>query len=104
SISERDLAIARSVAEVGQEFGVSSSRVALAWTMAQYPRIHPIIGARHLDQLNDNLGAIDVTLDDEALCKLCEASSIDLGFPYDFIHETESFVYGEAGRLVDHRA
>jgi aryl-alcohol dehydrogenase-like predicted oxidoreductase len=104
SISERDLSIARSVAEVADDLGVSSSWVAIAWTMARHPRIHPIIGARHLDQLKDNLGALNVTLDEDILRKLDKVSAIDLGFPYDFIHETEPFVYGEVGPLVEHRA
>jgi aryl-alcohol dehydrogenase-like predicted oxidoreductase len=103
SISERELVIASSVAEVAFDLGVSSSRVALAWTRAHYPNVHPIIGARRLDQLEDNLGALDVSLDDGALRELDRASAIDLGFPYDFIEETASFVCGEVGQLVDNR-
>ena len=47
----------------------------------------PIVGARRLDQLVDNLGAVDCHLDPESLRRLDDASAISLGFPHDFIHD-----------------
>ena len=99
-ISERDLGIARVVDAVADELGVSSSRVALAWTRARRPFVHPIIGARKLDQLTDNLAAVDLVLPDEAVARLDEASAVELGFPHDFITGTREFVYGPAGLRV----
>jgi aryl-alcohol dehydrogenase-like predicted oxidoreductase len=43
----------------------------------------PIIGARKLTQLQDNLASIDLSLSDDQLKALDEASRIDLGFPYN---------------------
>lgn len=100
-ISERDLAIARVVRDVADEIGASPSQVAIAWTASRHPGVHPIVGARRLDQLADNLGAVTVTLDAEARDRLDKASTITLGFPYDFIRETAGFVYGAAGERVD---
>jgi len=100
-ISERDLGIAREVDAVADELGVSSSQVALAWTRARRPSVHPIIGARKLDQLMDNLAAVDLALPDRALERLDEASAIELGFPHDFIAGTREFVYGPVGLKVD---
>ena len=100
SISERDLAIARTVQDVADELGVTSSQVAIAWTTARSPAVHPIVGARRLDQLVDNLGAVDCQLDAGALRRLDDASAISLGFPHDFIRETAGFVYGAAGERV----
>jgi aryl-alcohol dehydrogenase-like predicted oxidoreductase len=100
-ISERDLGIAREVDAVADELGVSSSQVALAWTRARRPSVHPIIGARKLDQLMDNLAAVDLALPDGALERLDEASAIELGFPHDFIAGTSEFVYGPVGLKVD---
>lgn len=45
----------------------------------------PIIGARTLAQLEDNLGALDVQFTDSQLATLEKASRIDLGFPHDFL-------------------
>lgn len=100
TISERDLAIARVVADVADDIGATSAQVALAWTMARHPNVHPIVGARRLDQLVDNLAAVDLDLDDVAIQRLDEASAISLGFPHDFLGETASLVYGPVGRRV----
>jgi hypothetical protein len=42
----------------------------------------PIIGARKLTQLQDNLASFDLELSAEHLKALDEASAIELGFPY----------------------
>ena len=44
----------------------------------------PIIGARKLAQLKDNLASADVSLSATQLKTLDEASRIELGFPYEF--------------------
>lgn len=100
TISERDLAIARAVADVADDIGATPAQVAIAWTMARHPDVHPVVGARRLDQLVDNLAAVDVDLDEAALQQLDEASAISLGFPHDFIIDTAALVYGPAGRRV----
>ncbi|WP_341770245.1 aldo/keto reductase [Actinomadura darangshiensis] len=102
-VSERDLTIAREVDAVADDLGVTSSQVALAWTMAHRPSVHPIVGARRLEQLSDNLAATDVALPDEALRRLDEAGAIELGFPHDFIASTRNFVYGSVADRVANR-
>jgi diketogulonate reductase-like aldo/keto reductase len=46
----------------------------------------PILGARTLGQLEDNLGCLDFTLDDEHLARLNEATAIEPGFPNSFVY------------------
>lgn len=101
SISERDHAVARAVQDVADELHVSASQVALAWTMTHSRAVHPIIGVRRLDQLHDNLGAVNITLPTELVSRLNAATRFDIGFPHDFIRDMQSFVYGDAGALVD---
>ena len=69
--------------------------------MGRPGRPHPIVGARKLDQLTDNLAAVDVTLPEDAVRRLDEVSAIDRGFPADFISEMRGFVYGKVGRRID---
>lgn len=102
-VSEGDLTIARAVDAVADGLGWSSSQVALAWTRAHNPDVHPIIGARTIDQLTDNLAAAERVLPGDALRRLDEVSAIPLGFPHDFISATQEFVYGDAGQLLDPR-
>jgi aryl-alcohol dehydrogenase-like predicted oxidoreductase len=85
SLTERGLAIADVVQEVAGELGRSPAQVALAWTLLNPAVTAPIIGARTLAQLEDNLGALDVVLDEGQRARLQAASAIDLGFPHDFL-------------------
>jgi aryl-alcohol dehydrogenase-like predicted oxidoreductase len=100
NISERDLRIARELDAVADQLGVTSSQVAIAWTRASRPWVHPILGARRLDQLTDTLAAADLPLPADALERLNKASEIELGFPHDFIASTRSFVYGPVGESM----
>jgi diketogulonate reductase-like aldo/keto reductase len=59
--------------------------VALAWLLARPGVTSPILGARTLAQIEDNLGALEVILDADATRRLEAASAITLGFPHDFI-------------------
>jgi aryl-alcohol dehydrogenase-like predicted oxidoreductase len=93
-LSERDLRIATEVDAVADRLGATSSQVALAWTRARHRWIHPILGARTLDQLTDSLAALDLDLPADAVQRLDQASSIELGFPQDFIAMARDFVYG----------
>ena len=63
--------------------------------------VHPILGVRRLGQLHDNLGALDITLPTESMDRLEAATGFDIGFPHDFIRDMQSFVFGDAGALVD---
>lgn len=106
-LTERNLGIARAVREVAGEQDKSPSQVAIAWVLAQRARANliPIIGARTLAQLQDNLGALSVTLPERALQRLDDASRIELGFPHDFLVQTRSIVFGDTWPLIDnHRA
>jgi aryl-alcohol dehydrogenase-like predicted oxidoreductase len=96
ALTERGLAIAEVVMKVAGDLGATPSQVALAWTMRD-PRVTaPIIGARTLEQFEDNLGALDLTLPDAALADLEAASAIELGFPHDFLNRpmTRDVMYG----------
>lgn len=101
---ERNLAIARAVDAVADELGCTSSQVAVAWVRQQPGVIIPIVGARTADQLRDNLGALDVTLDGPHLSKLDEVSAIEPGFPYDFLFSDHirNIVYGGTYGQIDH--
>jgi diketogulonate reductase-like aldo/keto reductase len=90
---------------VAAERGASAAQVAIAWVRAQQPRavIVPIVGARSLAQLEDDLGALDVELSDDELARLDAASAIEYGFPHDFIGRAGRLAYGETFELVDAR-
>lgn len=88
-VSDRDLAIAAVCVDVARQLGHTPSQVALNWVRQQAGHhtapIIPIIGARTLAQLEDNLGCLNFTLPPDALTTLNEASAIPMGFPHDFL-------------------
>jgi aryl-alcohol dehydrogenase-like predicted oxidoreductase len=66
---------------VSAQVGRSMAQVALAWLRHQTVSVVPIIGARKLSQLQDNLASLDLELSAEQLKSLDAASRIELGFP-----------------------
>jgi len=71
------------VRKVADAHGVSMGQVAIAWVLRRPAVSSVILGARTLDQLNDNLAAADLTLTDSDLQALDEASApISPDYPY----------------------
>jgi aryl-alcohol dehydrogenase-like predicted oxidoreductase len=87
-VTERGLAIAEVVMSVADEIGCTAAQVALAWLVHQPGSVIPIIGARRVEQLEDNLRCLDIELTDGHLERLDKASRIELGFPHNFIAST----------------
>jgi aryl-alcohol dehydrogenase-like predicted oxidoreductase len=88
--------VVTAVKTVADEAGRSPAQVALAWLRSRPVAVIPIIGARKLSQLQDNLASFDLTLSSDQIKTLDEASRIELGFPYD-LYEKElprTFMYG----------
>ncbi len=88
--------IVAAVKTVSDEIGRSMAQVALAWLRYRPMPVIPIIGARKLSQLQDNLASFDLTLSANQLKTLDEASRIELGFPYDLYAKEmpRTFAYG----------
>jgi len=86
---QRAARIISAVKSVSEQTGRSMAQVSLAWLRHRTVPVIPIIGARKLPQLQDNLASVDVELSAEQLKCLDGASRIELGFPGD-IFERES--------------
>ncbi|MGK8511383.1 aldo/keto reductase [Nocardia asiatica] len=101
--TERERAAAAAVETVAAELGVPPAHVAIAWTRRRSPAVLPLIGVSTADQLTQNLGAVELTLSDEAANVLEAAVPCELGFPGDFISECDRspHVYGDTVRRVD---
>jgi aryl-alcohol dehydrogenase-like predicted oxidoreductase len=104
--NERNIAIARIVVDVAKEVRCTPSQVALAWLRTRPGSIVPILGARRLSQIRDNLTCLDVTLPEEYVRQLDEASRIDLGFPHNFLLSPvgrDRLFGGLYSRMAEHR-
>ena len=74
--------VVAAVKSVSDQTGRGMAQVALAWLRYRPVPVIPIIGARKLSQLQDNLASFDLSISKEQMLALDEASQIDLGFPY----------------------
>jgi aryl-alcohol dehydrogenase-like predicted oxidoreductase len=83
--SERTWRIIDALLHISQARGKAPSQVALNWLLRQPGVTAPIIGARNMTQLEENLGSVDWALSAEELAELDQASQIPLPSPYSFI-------------------
>jgi aryl-alcohol dehydrogenase-like predicted oxidoreductase len=83
--SDRTWQIVDALIEVGQTRGATPAQVALNWLLQQPGVTAPILGARTLEQLEDNLGSVGWALSADEMAELNAASEIPLPSPYSFI-------------------
>jgi aryl-alcohol dehydrogenase-like predicted oxidoreductase len=84
-LDDRAWNIVDAVKEASEKTGKSAAQISLNWVANRRGVTAPIIGARNLAQLEDNLGAVGWRLDDETGKALSWASAFRLGYPYEFI-------------------
>jgi len=85
--TEKNFRILDVVRKIAEEQGKSSAQVALAWVHLQPGITAPIIGARTIEQLKENLSCLECKLTSEEFKALNEVSQIEEGYPYRFIRE-----------------
>ncbi|WP_299733298.1 aldo/keto reductase [Devosia sp.] len=67
--------------EIGDAKGVSVARIALAWVLHQKHVMSVIIGAKTIEQLDDNLAATEVKLTEDELKRLDAVSALPPEYP-----------------------
>lgn len=83
--TQRNWDILDVVGQIANARGASYAQVALAWLRAQPLVASVILGARTFQQLEDNLGAAEITLTDDELSRLDSASALPELYPYRMI-------------------
>lgn len=82
--------------DIGEEMSVSVAQIALAWLLHQPAVTTVIIGAKTINQLEDNLNAVDVKLREDHLSRLNEVSNLPAEYPQWMIARQAG------GRLPEH--
>ena len=83
--NERTWRVLDELFAVAEDAGKTPAQVALRWLMQRPGVTAPIIGARSLEQLDTNLGALGWKLPAEHVTRLDEVSAKPLPYPYVFI-------------------
>lgn len=84
--AERNWHIVDTLRGVAAELNTSAAAVALAWVRDRPAVSSVIIGARSVEQLDDNLRGATLHLPPELRARLDTASALPLDYPYSFIH------------------
>lgn len=91
--------------EVADRLGVTPTQLAIAWVRAApfSGGAIPVLGARTVEQLDEQLGALEVQLDAEVHRELGELRDFELGFPRSFLESdnVRDLVFGPVGDLID---
>ena len=100
-LNARAMAIAGEVVKLAEQLGATPTQVAIAWVRQGPALIVPLVGARTREQLDENLGCLDVRLSDDQMQRLNAVSAIEPGFPHDMLSiQAEA----QAKRIDNHRA
>lgn len=105
-VSERERAAGEAVAQVAAEVGCTPAQAALAWMRSRPGLVIPLIGARTVAQLDDNLGCLAVQLSDAQFAALDAIAGFSPGFPSRFLHSAHvrNLIFGDTfARLDRHR-
>lgn len=97
---EEDYVVIDALHAVAAQAEVSPAAAALAWVRSRPGIVSTLIGARRLEQLRDNLAALDATLSAAQLATLNDVSRPRLDFPADN-NRLLAPMLGFAGATVD---
>ncbi|MBY2912563.1 aldo/keto reductase [Rhizobium leguminosarum] len=77
-----NLKLVELIGKMGEKHGATPAQVALAWLLAQKPWIVPLFGTRKLERFEENIGALNVTLDKADLDEIEHANIVVQGARY----------------------
>ena len=104
SLTDRNFEIAGTVKAVADELGCSMAQVALAWLLHKNDNIVPIIGAREVRQLEDNLASVKISLSADQMQRLSDVSAPVPEYPGAFWAAVgPASLYGETLDKIDFR-
>jgi aryl-alcohol dehydrogenase-like predicted oxidoreductase len=83
--TEKNWKILELMAEIADAHQCTFSQIAISWLLSRPGVCSVLVGARTLDQLNENLGAVDLQLSDQQIEQLNQASEPASIYPYRFI-------------------
>ena len=85
ALDEAGTRTVREVVALAKDLEVSPAQVALAWLRHRPVPVIPIVGARKLTQLDENVGSLSLAFTAEQLARLDTVSAKPKGFPHDFL-------------------
>jgi len=85
ALRERNYAIVDVVVEEAQKIGLTPLKLSLAWALGRPSVVSPIIGPKSVQQLEENLRAIDADVPAETVARINASSEPRLPYPHNFL-------------------
>ncbi|ESK90213.1 putative aryl-alcohol dehydrogenase [Moniliophthora roreri MCA 2997] len=93
--NDAEVKVSRALEKVANEVGAKSiTSVAIAYVMQKTTHVFPIIGGRKVEQLQQNLEALDITLSAEQIKFLESQVDFEVGFPMSMIGDGSDMFIG----------
>jgi len=80
--TERNMGIVDEVKKVASEVQESPAQVALAWLLSRPTVTSVLLGASKVEQLQNNLDALNTRLSPDQIKRLDDISRVEMGFPH----------------------
>lgn len=99
-LNEKNFAIIDALLETAMECTLEDgsqatpAQVAIAWLLDQPAVASPIVGARKMSQLKDNLKALELSLSNEQHQRLADVSAVEHAFPHGFLQNAPTLIQG----------
>jgi len=74
---KKNLVLVERITEIARDKNVTPAQLALAWVLAQGEDVVTIPGTKHRTYLEQNLGALEITLSEEDLARINDAFPMD---------------------------
>ncbi len=98
-LNEETFVVLDEVTRVAKALDTTPAAVALAWVQAKLGVVSTIIGARTMEQLEQNLAGLEIELTAEQMDSLDKVSEPTLAFPAPFLKAASTIMH--AGVTVD---
>lgn len=95
-LNEETFVIVDELVRVAKAHDTTPAAVALAWVQAKPGVVSTIIGARTMEQLEQNLAGLDVTLSGDQMEALDKVSQPTLAFPAPFLQAASTIMHAGA--------
>ena len=91
------------IAKIADQGDMTPAQLSINWQRAQSKNISCLFGARTLEQCKENLDALAFSISQEEIDQLNALTSIDMGFPRDFLDtpRVKEIVYGGNHSSID---
>lgn len=84
--TEQNWRILEAVDEIARDHNATHSQISLAWLLTRPAVSSVIVGVRTMEQLEDNLGAVEIELSNDEVSRLDAVSAVPPDYPYRMIN------------------